>query len=195
METKTNELEKYRELIKTTHNISKEIVYLFHRISTVCNRVDQLVELMEFMSRKEIPHIISSNDIEEHIKRMNEDLDMIRVTINGYMGGYGYGTEFISGCSNIVVKSDSDSVFDEFYYYASMLISDCSTIGRFVKKSKKLDEESGEIMKRLLEANFSNDAIHKKLSNIMYRVGSLITALTNEMIVPIGATTFAQQEE
>ena len=195
METKTNELEKYRELIKTTHNISKEIVYLFHRISTVCDRVDQLIELMEFMSRKEIPHITSSNDIEEHIKRMNEDLDMVRITINGYMGGYGYGSEFINTCSNIVVKSGSNSGFDEFYYYASMLISDCSTIGRFVKKSKKLDEESGVIMKRLLEANFSNDAIHKKLSNIMYRVGSLITALTNEMIAPIGAATFAQQEE
>lgn len=195
METKTNELEKYRELIKTTHNISKEIVYLFHRIRTVCDRVEQLIELMEFMSRKEIPHVMSSNDIEEHIKRMNEDLDMIRVTINGYMGGYGYGTEFISRCSNIVVKSGSDSVFDEFYYYAGMLISDCSTVGRFVKKSKKLDEESGEIMKRLLEANFSNDVIHKKLSNIMYRVGSLITALTNELIIPIGATTFAQPEE
>lgn len=195
METKTNELEKYRELIKTTHNISKEIVYLFHRIRTVCDRVEQLIELMEFMSRKEIPHVMSSNDIEEHIKRMNEDLDMIRITINGYMGGYGYGTEFISRCSNIVVKSGSDSVFDEFYYYAGMLISDCSTVGRFVKKSKKLDEESGEIMKRLLEANFSNDVIHKKLSNIMYRVGSLITALTNELIIPIGATTFAQPEE
>jgi len=195
METKTNELEKYRELIKTTHNISKEIVYLFHRIRTVCNRVEQLIELMEFVSRKEIPHVMLSNDIEEHIKRMNEDLDMIRVTINGYMGGYGYGTEFISGCSNIVVKSGGDSVFDEFYYYASMLISDCATVGRFVKKSKKLDEESGVIMKRLLEANFSNDAIHKKLSNIMYRVGSLITALINEMIVPIGAITFAQPEE
>lgn len=193
METKMNELEKYRELIKTTHNISKEIVYLFHRISTICDRVEQLIELMEFMSRKEIPHITSSNDIEEHIKRINGDLDMVRVTINGYMGGY--GSEFINACSNIVVKSGSDSVFDEFYYYASMLISDCSTVGRFVKKSKKLDEESGEIMKRLLEANFSNDTIHKKLSNIMHRVGSLITALTNELIIPIGATTFAQPEK
>lgn len=195
METKMNELEKYRELIKTTQIISKEVVYLFHRISTVCTRVEHLIELMEFMSRKEIPHITTSNDIEVHIKRMNEDLDMIKTTINGYMSGYGYGSEFINTCSNIVVKSGGDSVFDEFYYYASMLISDCSTVGRFVKKSKKLDEESGEVMKHLLEANFSNDAIHKKLSNIMYRVGSLITALTNEMIVPIGATTFAQSEE
>lgn len=195
METKTNELEKYREMAEMVHTISKEIVYLFHRIRTVCDRVEQLVELMEFMSRKEIPHVTSSNDIEEHIKRMNEDLDMVRVTINGYMGGYGHGTEFISRCSNIVVKSGSDSEFDEFYYYASMLISDCSTIGRFVKKSKKLKEESRDVMGHLLEANFSNDAIHKKLSNIMYRVGSLITALANEMIAPIGAVTFAQQEE
>lgn len=195
METKTNEIKKYRELIKTTQTISKEIVYLFHRISTVCTRVEQLIELMEFMSRKEIPHITSSNDIEEHIKRMNEDLDMVKITINGYMGGYGYGSEFINACSNIVVKSDGDSAFDEFYYYASMLISDCSTIGRFVKNGKKLDEESGEVMKHLLEANFNNDAIHKKLSNIMYRVGSLIIALMNEFIAPIGATTFAQPEE
>ena len=162
METKMNELEKYRELIKTTQIISKEIVYLFHRINTVCTRVEHLIELMEFMSRKEIPHITSSNDIEVHIKRMNEELVMIKITINRYMGGYGYGSEFINACSNIVVKSGGDS---------------------------------GVIMKRLLEANFSNDAIHKKLSNIMYRVGSLITALTNEMIVPIGATTFAQPEE
>lgn len=195
METKTNELEKYREMIEIARTISKEIVYLFHRISTVCDRVEQLVELMEFMSRKEIPHVTSKNDIEEHIKRMNEDLDMVRVTINCYMGGYGHGTEFISRCSNIIVKSGSDSEFDEFYYYASMLISDCSTIGRFVKKSKKLEEESRDVMGHLLEANFSNDAIHKKLSNIMYRVGSLITALANEMIAPIGAVTFAQQEE
>lgn len=195
METKTNELKKYREMIEMVHTISKEIVYLFHRIHTVCDRVEQLVELMEFMSRKEIPHVTSSNDIEEHIKRINGDLDMVRVTINDYMGGYGHGTEFISRCSNIVVKSGSDSEFDEFYYYASMLISDCSTIGRFVKKSKKLEEESRDVMGHLLEANFSNDAIHKKLSNIMYRVGSLITALANEMIAPIGAVTFAQQEE
>lgn len=184
---------KYQDMINLAQRLSKEIVYLFHRINGIHIRVNSLIELMEFVTREKMPHGIINRDINDHVIRMNKDLDEIGNSINECASVY--GALFIEECAKIVIRSDYNSKFEEFYYYANLLMSDCSNCGRFVKKSKKLEEENKTINQYIFEANYSNVEIQKKFRDTMKRASECITMLINTLVIPIGATTFAQLEE